>query len=49
MQNFNAGIEMLSNIITTEPVTYFLIVKFLTESGFEDNLGIQSYGFRVFS
>lgn len=34
MQNF--VIEMLPNVITTEPVTYLLIVKFLSESGFED-------------
>lgn len=42
MQNF-AVMQVLSTVIATEPGTsYFLIVKFLTESGFEDNLRVMA-------
>lgn len=42
MQNL-AVIEVLSNVIATEPVPfYFLIVKFVIEGGFEANLGITA-------
>lgn len=42
MQNF-AVTEVLPNVVATEPITsHFLTVKFVIESGFEDNLGITA-------
>ena len=42
MQKF-AVIEVLSNVVTTEPGTsYFLLLKFLFESVCEDNLAITA-------